>query len=323
MTVLPRNSRSSRWHLGLLVLLGLIPAVGMGVSLAAPVMGEFSRTVGNACLAMMGFTPEITQQPLTLPPMTAGALLVIAGSFLWATFRLVASLLATRRLRERSQAYSPGRYPKLDRALARQGLSLLSLRVFETPRPMALTLGLVRPQVLLSEGMISTLSEEELGAVLCHEVGHVRHRDPFRLALVRFLADAVWFLPVARPLAGNFADAVEEKADDWAVASTRQPVELASALVKTAKAAVGQPIPAATSLAGNLSVEDRVERLLGEERRCRSGTTTLRWVASGAMSLGLLVLLVLPVAGPEARGVRPTELAGSRMPMMACAVSMR
>lgn len=323
MTVLPRNSSWSRWHFGLLVLLGLIPAVGIGVSLVASVTGEFSRTVGNACLAMMGFTPKLTQQPLAVTPMTAGVLLFIAGSFLWAALRLVTSLMATRRLRERSQAYSLGRYPKLDRALERQGLSVLSLRVLEATRPVALTLGLIRPQVLLSEGIIFALSEEELGAVLCHEVGHVRNRDPWRLALVRFLADAVWFLPVARPLAGSFADAVEEEADDWAVASTRQPVELASALVKTAKAAVAQPIPVATSLAGNLSVEDRVERLLGGERRSCPGTTMLRWVASGVLSLGLLVLVVLPLPGFEAQGNGPTEMANGRTPVMACWVSMR
>ena len=159
--------------------------------------------------------------------------------------------------------------------------------------------------------------------MLFHELGHVRRRDPLRLAVVRFLADALWFLPVAGSLARDFVDAVEEGADDWAVGATRQPIDLAAALVKTAKADVSWAIPLASSLAGNVSVEERVERLLGTGVRRRSSTTMQRWVSSGLISLLLLSLLMLPLDSGEAAAERAMQEAMMRMPMMTCSVPLR
>jgi beta-lactamase regulating signal transducer with metallopeptidase domain len=177
--------------------------------------------------------------------------------------------------------------------------------------------------VILSEGIVSSLSAEELRAVLFHELGHVQSRDPLRLGVAQFLADVLWFLPVARSLARDFVDAIEEGADDQAVMVTRQPLDLASALVKTAKAGLVSVIPLASSLAGNLSVEDRVKRLLGMGVKRRAGTTRGRWLTSGLIALFLLVVVMLPVAGREASVERAMEEAMMRMPMMSCSVPLR
>ncbi|MEE9230384.1 MAG: M56 family metallopeptidase, partial [Acidobacteriota bacterium] len=260
---------------------------------------------------------------LSVLPLTTMAVLFLGGSFLWAALRTVASLVNTRRLLQQSRGYAPGRHPKLDAVLARPDFRRVQLRLLDTTRLLAFTVGLWRPQIVLSERMISSLSDEELRAVLFHELGHVRSRDPLRLAVVRFLADALWFLPVARSLARDFVDAVEEGADDWAVGATRQPVDLAAALVKTAKADVSWAIPLASSLAGNVSVEDRVERLLGIRVKRRSSTTMHRWVSSGLISLLLFSLLMLPLDSGEAASRRAMQEAMMRMPMMACPVSMR
>jgi len=231
------------------------------------------------------------------------------------------SVVNTRRLLHRPRKYIGGRLENLDAALSRPQFRHLRLRLLDSPRPLAFTVGLWNPQVVLSEGMISTLSQEELAAVLSHELGHVQSRDPLRLAVVRFLADALWFLPVARSLAADFADVVEAAADDWAVAITRQPVDLASALVKTARAGVQQSIPLAIPLAGHLTVEDRVERLLGLVNRKGPETTKRRWLASGFITALLMSLLVLPHAHSATQ--REIAQAMARIPMMSCHVSQR
>lgn len=316
-------SRRAHLFLGLLLVLGLIPVVGLSIALSAPGSNELPRTIVNACLAMMGAAWGVTQVHLTLHPLTTIAALFLAGSLLWAVIRTGASLVNTRWLLKRSPEYVPGQHPTLDAALARPGLRRLALRLLPSPRPLALTAGLWRPQVILSEGMVSSLSAEELRAVLFHELGHLQSRDPLRLGVAQFLADVLWFLPVARSLARDFVDAIEEGADDQAVMVTRQPLDLASALVKTARAGLVSAIPLASSLAGNLSVEDRVKRLLGMGVKRRAGTTRGRWLTSGLIALFLLVVVMLPIAGRDASLERAMEEAMMQMPMMSCSVPLR
>lgn len=323
MTPHVRATHRSFRPLGGLLVLGLIPVAGLGISLSAATGSKFPRTMVNACLAMMGAAWSATQHQLSVDPVTGMAALLIGGSFFWALVRTGASLVYTRRLFHWSKGYAPGRYPKLDAILSRPDLGGVELRLFDTLGPMALTAGLWHPRVIVSEAMISSLSEEELRSVLFHELAHVERRDPLRLAVARFLADALWFLPVARSVARDFVDAVEEGADDCAVAATRQPAELAAALVKTARAGIASPMPLANSLAGNLSVEDRVERLLGMRMGRRSAATIGRWLVSGLITLLLLVLVMLPSDGREAAAQRAIAEAMRGMPTMTCSVSPR
>lgn len=318
-----RSSRRARRLLGLLSLLGLIPVAGLSIGFSAPGSNELPRTIVNACLAMMRAAWQVSEQHLAIHPLTTGIVLLLGGSLAWATLRILASMANTLRLLAQSETYAPGRHPTLDAALAYGALSGLPLRVVTSPRPLAFTVGLWHPQIVVSQGIVSSLSEAELRAVLFHERSHARRRDPLRLLVVRFLADALWFLPVARSLARDFVDAVEESADDWAVKATRQPVELASALVKTAKTGVVSAVPLVSGFAGNLSVEDRVERLLGMPVQRRSGTTIGTWSASALITLFLLVLLMPPFGGREAAAERAMQEAMRRMPMMSCSAPMR
>lgn len=304
-------------------LLGLIPTVGLGIAFSAVGGSELPQTIVNTCLAMMGIALQATQRHLSVPSLTGLVGVLFGGSFLWAALHTSVSLVNTRRLLHRTSGYALGRSAKLDAALARPDLRRLALRLLPSPRPLALTAGLWRPQVILSEGIVSSLSEEELRSVLLHEQAHVRSRDPVRLAVAQFLKDVLWFLPVARSLARDFVDAIEEGADDQAVMLTQQPVDLASALVKTAKAGLISTSPVASSLAGNLSVEDRVKRLLGMEVERRADTTPTRWLTSGLIVMILLVVVMLPVAGREASVEKAMEEAMIQMPMMTCSTPLR
>lgn len=323
MTRVTQASRRTYRLLALLVLLGLIPVTVVAIALSAIGQSELPGSVVNACLAMMGAAWSATQRQVSVAPVTAMAAVFIGGSLLWALVRMGASLLYTRWLLQRSTGCALAGHAKLDPVLARPEFQRLPLRLLYSTRPLAFTVGLWRPQIVLSEGMVSSLTEDEVRAVLFHELGHVRSRDPMRLAVVRFLADALWFLPVARSLAKDFVDAVEEGADDWAVEATRRPMELAAALVKTARAGVASPMSLASALAGNLSVEDRVERLLGMGVERRPGATIGRWVASGFIAVLLLVLVMLPFAGREAAARMAMEQAMRPMGTMSCSLSMR
>src|SRR5262249_43951211 len=76
-------------------------------------------------------------------------------------------------------------------------------RVIALETPVALCHGLLRPRLLLSSGVLAGLSPVEVGAVVQHELAHLRGRDPLRLILVRALAEALPVVPALRQLAAG------------------------------------------------------------------------------------------------------------------------
>jgi Zn-dependent protease with chaperone function len=233
-------------------------------------------------------------------PFTLLLVFLMLASGTWASVRWLAAWGRTRRMLAHTQPYHPGRWPSLDTAL----LVMLPqdqqrLRVLEAPYPVACTIGLWRPRILLSTGMITTLSTTEMGSVIAHEWGHVMRRDPLRVALLQWCRDALWWLPIVGALVRESTRVMEDAADDVAVALTAQPLELAAALVKTAKAQVPPrwlPVPA---LGGEHVVTERVERLLQVAPVRPRRWHARAWSISFAATMCLLSLFILsrhPVA---------------------------
>ncbi|MBI4611789.1 MAG: M56 family metallopeptidase [Candidatus Rokubacteria bacterium] len=227
-------------------------------------------------------------------PLTALALAFLSGSLLWATLRLAFSLVGGWWLGRRLSTYEPGEFPLLDRALGvAPEVDSTRIRISRSPAPQAFTIGLIRPKICLSRGLLEGMTETEILAVLRHEHAHVKARDPLRLAWVRLLADFLWFLPVSRALAGAFSGMAELRADDAALSAGSDSIELASAIAKTARGGV----PAwhlAPALGGLALVEQRVMRLLGREPAIRARIPWGRGLASGLVVAALLTLLVGP-----------------------------
>lgn len=256
-------------------------------------------TVLETCLAVMQQFWGIMPQHDLPSPFALIMILLILASGMWAGGRWLATWRRTRRMLAQAQPYRPGRWPSLDTALAILPQGRQRLRVFEASYPVACTIGLWRPHILLSTGIVATLSATELGSVLGHEWGHVMRRDPLRVALLRGCRDVLWFLPIVGALAQESTRVMEDAADDVAVALTDQPLELAAALVKTAKAQVpshGSPAPA---LGGEHMVTERVERLLQvapmRPPQWHARAWSISFVAAMCL-LGLFILSRHPVA---------------------------
>ena len=145
--------------------------------------------------------------------------------------------------------------------------------VVPSGRPLAFCLGLARPAVVVSDGLVERLSEAELRSVIAHERHHARRRDPLRRALAKAFCDGFWFLPPLRATARLQAAVSELAADAVAIRSTgARP--LASALLAFEDGVRSGPC------AG------RVRQLLGE----RAGAPSL--LAPAAVLLGLGALAV-------------------------------
>jgi heat shock protein HtpX len=121
--------------------------------------------------------------------------LAIAGAILWfgiayAFYQGIIDAATGARKVERSA--EPKLYNLLENLCISRGLTMPALRIMETEALNAFATGLHEGQysITVTRGLMQTLNDEELEAVLAHELTHIRNRD------VRLLVIAVVFVGI-------------------------------------------------------------------------------------------------------------------------------
>jgi Zn-dependent protease with chaperone function len=125
--------------------------------------------------------------------------------------------------------------------------------------------GIFRPLVLMSDAVEAVLNASELRSALRHELAHLRRRDNLKKLLLRFVA-----FPGMAALEVAWLQATEKAADDAAVSTAGEALDLAAALIKLSRLAT---FPSAPDIATTLihaplaSVNARIERLIAWNER--------------------------------------------------------
>ncbi|HST12952.1 MAG TPA: M56 family metallopeptidase [Terriglobales bacterium] len=137
--------------------------------------------------------------------------------------------------------------------------------------------GGLSPRMFLSDAAAAVLNGQELETALKHEIAHVQRRDNLKKLLFRFCA-----LPGMSGLENAWSDAAEMSADDAAVSSSRQALDLASALIKLSRFASAQPntvLAIGLAQARGSALNTRIERLVAwdETRIAQQSPTPLRF----------------------------------------------
>lgn len=175
---------------------------------------------------------------------------------------------------------------------------LVSARV-STP----LTLGWLRPVVLLPVSSLLHLTPEALEAVLAHELAHVRRLD-YLANLVQTLIDALLFFhPAARWLSGQIRELREHCCDDEAAALCGDPVALAQGLTtleRLRRAPEPTPEPALAAAKGSLM--SRITRMLVPQPAPLPVWRGLALVLAGASLVGAATLALPPTTGATEAG---------------------
>ena len=168
------------------------------------------------------------------------------------------------------ELYAAGPYP-WPRMLPRPA-GRITVRVMRSPRPDAFSFTLLefgtlrRPFVrndviLLSEGLLATLDEEEVVSVLAHELGHIRDLDSRYLTFFRTFSRMMRWDPVLAYLADAITRHEEYRADWEAVQMTRRPRLLAQALYRVLAAGGEGGSTSASALLGGSGRRGRRETL--------------------------------------------------------------
>jgi len=150
---------------------------------------------------------------------------VLAISFALLMIRLVQYYRFEKRRREDRAVLSPFKTVKVGPR---------TVDIYFTPNfsGTPFTGGIIAPYICLPEDATQKLSDEELNAVIAHEMGHVRYYDLVVTLVIQGLGDLFWFVPGYRWLSRKIDRLREIVADSWAVSSSIEPQFLASALLK-------------------------------------------------------------------------------------------
>ncbi|HKU25996.1 MAG TPA: hypothetical protein VJQ54_11030 [Candidatus Sulfotelmatobacter sp.] len=152
--------------------------------------------------------------------------------------------------------------------------------------PPLIAVGIVRPKILLSGSAEFILNGNELQTGVRHEIAHILRRDNLKKLILRFVS-----LPGMHRLDAAWIQASEMAADEAAVSSTADALDLAAALIKLSKltSAATPPAVSAALIQGHASlINARVERLISWSEPSRtlhesSATKWLVWIVPPAV----------------------------------------
>jgi len=172
--------------------------------------------------------------------------------------------------------------------------------IVEKDVPILVLVGVFRPRLVVSQGVLRTLSAEELHLALLHEKAHRISRDNLKRLLLLLVPSPIPFLQAFSSLERYWAKFSEWAADDEAVrGDSRRALSLAAALLRVARMGVAPRLSFLhTSLcAGDHDLSARVDRLLRIQPPHAKPLSRARSLASGS-SLGMAVCIAVLLAWP-------------------------
>ena len=286
--VAPRSA-AAIWLLSLGLRAGVALTAALAVLVFAPQSEPF-QDLARACWHAAGL--DIPGHPLA-DAATALPLIAAAASLAWVAFGLVRSAAA---LRAYLRGHSRGRGPSGSTLVDEADVMLA-----------ASTLG--RPRVVVSDGAVEQLDPSEMTAAIEHEFGHLRLRHRPLLVMSQALGPLSRPVPGARSAGRALRLSLERDADEYAVARTRDPLALASAICK---AAASRTVPTGLAALGGSGVGVRLHQLVdhgGRRRSSRAVEHCCRALAALMAATALALLVSVPVwAAGSAVSVRAAHL---------------
>lgn len=181
--------------------------------------------------------------------------------------------------------------------------------------PMVAVLGIVRPRLFVAESVLRSCSPHELGAIVEHERAHLVRRDNTTRLILDAVPDLLALTRTHGAIAAAWHRAVELRADDAA----ERRLDLASALLKVARAASGAralDLPASALYRGEDeegAVTTRVRRLVDTRSDARPAVAErMLGGATAVLASGLLLATVTGAGSTLAHAI--LEFAVSVLP---------
>ena len=157
------------------------------------------------------------------------------------------------------------------------------------------TVGLLRPRILIAPELARSLDEPAMRAALEHERTHVRHRDPLRIWLAQLVTDLQWPWGSARQRFTRWLATLEIARDDEARAGGVQGADLAAAVLSSLRFQLGIAAAAATLIGQPEALPARIARLLRPLQESPSEREPRYLVVAAGLAIAWLAAVVLGI----------------------------
>ncbi|MBK8010539.1 MAG: M48 family metalloprotease [Deltaproteobacteria bacterium] len=182
------------------------------------------------------------QRAIEIPPVPWLLALFFVGTTLVFLVQELLPALGRRRARRRASTSSDPRWTnalvRVTRAaqIAQMADTAKTARVtaavVETQNAFAAAAGFGQPAIQISRGLLDRLADDELDAVMAHELGHIVRGGNGRRLLIWLLRGLQAPSPAALICFRTFVEVEEEACDAWAARLLKTPGALARALIE-------------------------------------------------------------------------------------------
>jgi beta-lactamase regulating signal transducer with metallopeptidase domain len=165
--------------------------------------------------------------------------------------------------------------------------------VISCSAPIAVTMGFLNPKIILSTGLLNLLDENELEAVIYHELYHKKHRDPLKIFLLSLFASIMWYIPILKWFHQKYKIIREILADHYAINRQGTSVDLGSALLKMLKTVNRANMPFSYVSFADTSVNYRIKYILDPQTEIPLKLPFMLTVTSIYVFLMLCILFLI------------------------------
>jgi TonB family protein len=203
-----------------------------------------------------------------------------------------------RSLRAGMETWAGREFEALGRARARLGMKREVLLVLSQGRTEPGVWRTLRPVLLLPSEVASQLDDEELEAVVLHELAHVERRDNLFANLQTALACVFWFNPAVWLIGRRLFAERESACDERVVEASGAAGAYAAGILKVVRFCSGWRVAGVAGVASGSNLRRRIEMIMRGEKGGVGGA----WQRAAVSGLAAAALALTVGAGLFGRG---------------------
>jgi beta-lactamase regulating signal transducer with metallopeptidase domain len=123
--------------------------------------------------------------------------------------------------------------------------------------------GIVRPVLMLPEGILGCLTSEQLDAVLRHEMCHIRRLDNLTFAIHMVVETLFWFHPLVWWIGARLVEEREQACDEAVLRSGSKAAVYAEGILNVCKSYVESPLGCLSGVSG-ADLKKRIARIMAK-----------------------------------------------------------
>jgi TonB family protein len=172
-----------------------------------------------------------------------------------------------------------------------------------------------RPIIVLPESIASHLNDEELEAIMLHELVHIQRRDNLIGNLQLALCALLWFHPLVWFIARRLFDEREQACDEKVMEVFQVPEAYASSILKVVRFCFGWRVTGVIGAGSGSNLRRRIENIMSTGKTKRGAGAASRLLAGTLLGVALLILVGAGIySRPRAVSAAAKETGEIRIP---------